>query len=143
MRSRYFIVCKINITYEQSIYKSKFKHNLVLTSCCFVLRLRQFFCWNRFFYWMIFPTRVLAAILQIIHASTLINAGILYICNREFSYWYCQSMIEYHKVMSILLVSIFSLPSGFVRSHLCYDMFFLFVSKIWYCQEITFLLKLS
>jgi len=39
-------------------------------------------------------------------------------------------MIEYHKLMSILLVSIFILPSGFVRSQLCYDMFYLFVSKI-------------
>jgi hypothetical protein len=98
---------------------------------------------NRFFYCIIFPTRVSAAILQIIHASTLITAGILYICNTEISYWYCQSMIEYHELMSILLVFIFSLPSGFVRLQLCYDMCFFFVLKIWYCQEITFLSKLS
>ena len=100
MRSRYCIVCKINITYQQSIYQSKFKHNLVLTSCFFVLLLRHFFT-NRFFYCIIFPTRVSAAIVQIIHASTLITAGIIYICNTEFPYWYCQSMIEYHEFMSI------------------------------------------
>ena len=101
MRSRYCIVCKINITYQQIIYQSKFKHNLVLTSCFFVLLLRQVFFTNRFFYCIIFPTRVSAAILQIIHASTLITAEILYICNTEFPYWYCQSMIEYHELMSI------------------------------------------
>jgi hypothetical protein len=142
VRSRYCIVCKINITYQQSIYQSKFKHNLVLTSCFFVLLLRHFFT-NRFFYCIIFPTRVYAAIVQIIHASTLITAAILYICNTEFAYWYCQSMIDITSLCLFLLVSIFSLPSGFVRSQLCYDMFFFFVLKIWYCQEITFLSKLS